>query len=274
MRSLYYYFQMARFQHVLMGSLTALVVVTLSAGSDTAKVFSPLAVALQIMGASLYYFAVANKMYILKNQHYALSKGRVLVTGLVGLASMLAGVLISIFWLNKSCVYITVFNTLAIVFYKDIISKWWLSKNIVMGVVCTSPVIIAWWAGMDTHPSVPWGTAVVFFVYLAREIVKDIQDVDVDRGLRKTLALQCDVGVARVVAGTLILAGLSCLLKMLVTIPVGQYHLLIPLLLSVFHFTRVMLRLLFARAIDASNLSKQILLGSTWLIVTFALMLL
>ncbi|MBT4209451.1 MAG: hypothetical protein HOE19_00845 [Candidatus Komeilibacteria bacterium] len=264
--------QIARPQHVIMGAVTTWIVVILSGGSLTATILSPLAIGLQILGASLYYFAVANRMYLLKSDSYTISELSRIVMRNVGLTAMLLAVVMVIGWLDELCILITAFNVLVVVGYKNTISKWWPSKNFLMALVCTTPVLLGWWSGESTHPAVSGGTAAVFFAYLTREIIKDIQDLDVDRGLRMTLPLDRGVGVARVLAGTSMMVSLYFLSRILADVMVVHQYLLAFVLVTVFFFGRVTLGLLFAKAIDAKALSKYILLGNAGLIIIFGLL--
>lgn len=268
MSSFHFYLQAARLQHAFMGATASFLLASLSGASVFVSCLAALVIALDVLGASLYYFAVANKMYALKKSSYLMSSTanrHMMIMGLIAMASAIA---ISLFRLSWPCVYLTVFNALVVVSYKDLVSKWWGSKNLLMAMVCTSPVLLGWWAGKNTHPQVPLASVIVFFAYLAREIIKDIQDREVDRGLRRTLVLQHDIGVARVMAGTALLAACYCLVVLLTS--TDNYYNLLALLLATVVFGHVMFVLLFGRSIDEKRLSRHILLGTLWLIVAFA----
>tara|TARA_B100001093_G_scaffold217455_1_gene208608 strand:- start:2131 stop:3003 length:873 start_codon:yes stop_codon:yes gene_type:complete len=56
-----------------------------------------------------------------------------------------------------------------------------------------------------------WIAGVVFFTNLAREIIKDCQDILADEGERSTLPMKIGVEQARMLAYTLIIGGLVCL---------------------------------------------------------------
>ena len=273
MRSFHCFFQMVRIQHILMGTLTTWIVVALSEGSTSAKVLAPLVIALQIAGASLFYFAVANQMYGRKHSGYLLANWPIIIMGVLGLLAMVSGTIISA-QLSYSCLAVAIFNPVVIVLYKDYISKWWLSKNLLMAAVCITPVLLGWWAGSgSTHPAVPGGAVAVFFTYLAREIIKDIQDMEVDRHRRRTLPLERGVGVARVLAGTSMLGSLFFLSRIMTDIVSVHEYLLALVLTIVFFLGRVTICLLFAKTIDAKALSKQILLGIACLILVFGLLI-
>jgi 4-hydroxybenzoate polyprenyltransferase len=61
------------------------------------------------------------------------------------------------------------------------------------------------------NPLIFWVAGVVFFTNLAREIVKDCQDILADEGERETLPMKIGTEQARMLAYTLIIAGLVCL---------------------------------------------------------------
>jgi 4-hydroxybenzoate polyprenyltransferase len=271
LRSLHY-LRLARLQHVLMGAMTTWLVVTMSDGSTTARFFSPLAIGLDILGASLFYFAAANKMYILKDRSYALyKKQRVVVTAL-GLMAMLGAIVVATCCLSRLCVCLTIFNALVILYYKDFVSKRWWSKNPMIAMVCVTPILIGWAAGENTHPSVPSAAILAFFAYLVREIIKDIQDQRVDRHLRLTLPLVFGPTLARWTAGFLLLLGLYFWLLLAASVPTGQYHVFVPLLIGLSYFGRVTYSLLLSKAGQEAKESKQILIGNVCLILAFFLL--
>ena len=56
-----------------------------------------------------------------------------------------------------------------------------------------------------------WTALVVFFTNLAREIVKDCQDMESDEGIRQTLPMKFGLQNSRMAAYVIIMAALVCL---------------------------------------------------------------
>ena len=56
-----------------------------------------------------------------------------------------------------------------------------------------------------------WTASIVFFTNLAREIVKDCQDMESDEGIRQTLPMKIGLQNSRMVAYVIIMASLVCL---------------------------------------------------------------
>lgn len=271
MRSLHC-LQLARPQHVLMGAMTTWLVVTMSNGSTSARFFSPLAIGLDILGASLFYFAAANEMYILKDRVNFLNKKQRLSIAVLGLVAMLSAIVVAACCLSRLCVCLTTFNALVILYYKDFVSKRWWSKNPMIAMVCITPILLGWAAGENTHPSVPAAAVLAFFAYLVREIIKDIQDRGVDRHLRLTLPLVVGPTLARQIAGILLLLGLYFWLVLAASIPTSRWQVFAPLLLGLGYFGWVAYSLLFSETGREAKESKQILIGNACLILAFLLL--
>ena len=60
-------------------------------------------------------------------------------------------------------------------------------------------------------PLVWWTAGVVFFANLAREIIKDCQDMEADEGVRKTLSMTFGLVKSRMLAYIVVMAALVCL---------------------------------------------------------------
>ena len=65
--------------------------------------------------------------------------------------------------------------------------------------------------GNTWTPLVWWTAGVVFFANLAREIIKDCQDMEADEGLRQTLPMTYGLVKSRMLAYVIVMAALVCL---------------------------------------------------------------
>jgi geranylgeranylglycerol-phosphate geranylgeranyltransferase len=83
--------------------------------------------------------------------------------------------------------------------YARIKSRWGIAGNATVAVLGSMPFLYGAWA--VGQPAVGWALVVVASpLHFGREIAKDIDDVDGDRGRRRTLPLVAGVGVARTVS--------------------------------------------------------------------------
>jgi 4-hydroxybenzoate polyprenyltransferase len=272
MRSFVYSTQMVRPHLMLLAAVSTWVIAMLSNGPHyftTAKVVSPIVMALLVMGASLYHFGAANPMYTRKSEALFLEpvvRKRLI---LAGLASLGSAIFLTFTYLNSTCQPIVLSSVFIIVAYPTLLSRHWLTKNILIAFVCASPVLLGWFAGHRLHPSVPYGITVTFFAYLAREIVKDIQDRRVNNGYRHTLPLTFGLTAARqITAGVLTLALATLVVfgfKILGSSPLA----LIPCAIVGWYFWQAIQSLGFQETGTEERESKQILMGSFWLMLTF-----
>lgn len=205
MSSLKYYFKLVTFQHMLMAGLSTWVVAILSDGGSwfaINKLIASSAIALSVMGASLYHFGAAHYMYARKTERFA-STDQKTVTKLIilGLMCISIAIIASLVYLNLACKSIVLIDALIIILYSRVLSRYWWTKNPLIAFVCISPILLGWFTGQRLHPYVPHVIFAVFFAFLTREIVKDVQDRIANHGLRLTLPLWLGVAKARTIAG-------------------------------------------------------------------------
>jgi 4-hydroxybenzoate polyprenyltransferase len=104
--------------------------------------------------------------------------------------SVLARPILGIVSISVICVMLT---------YGRIKAQWGVAGNATVAVLASMPFLYgAWAAGKPEAGIILVGIAAP--LHLAREISKDIDDIDGDRGRRRTLPLVAGVGVARVIA--------------------------------------------------------------------------
>lgn len=276
MRSLNYCLQVVRPQLILITALATWIVAMLSNGPDwftTPKIASPIVMALSVLGASLYHFGAANPMYTRKSE--SLSIGPLVRAGLIvlGLAGMFGAACIAFAYLNSICQMIVIIDSVIIVAYASILSRHWLTKNLLIAFVCVSPVLLGLFSGHRLHPSVPYGITVTFFAYLAREIIKDIQDRVANNGYRMTLPLWLGVKPARRIAAGIIVVALIVLGVFGIKLQGYHWYVFMPYIMAWWCFSIASYSLAFRSAGKEVKESKQVLLGSCWLMLIFFLLI-
>ena len=146
-----------------------------------------LSIAFGIIGASFYHYGGANWMYARKSERLKFKNPEII--RFIGLFTFSISITIATLWLPRPCVLICLFNTLAIAGYSAKLSSHWTTKNILMSLVCITPIVIGWQAGTETHPIVFWGMAIAGPAYFAREVIKDVKDIIANHGKRVTLPM-------------------------------------------------------------------------------------
>jgi 4-hydroxybenzoate polyprenyltransferase len=124
---------------------------------------------------------------------------------LIGLIIFGISISIAALWLPKQCVIICVFNTVAIAAYSAKLSSHWTTKNITMSIISATPILIGWQAGTITHDIVFWGIPIASVAHLAREIIRDVQDIKANEGKRITLPIRFSETSALYISGILLL---------------------------------------------------------------------
>lgn len=179
-------------------------IIAQSCGANSVQsIFVAVSIALSTIGASFYHFGGANWMYARKSDRLKFENPE--TVRLIGLAIFSLSIGIAIIWLPKECALICLFNTLVIAAYSVKLSSHWLTKNITMSVISATPIIIGWFAGIKTHPIVPWAIGLAFVAHLAREIIKDVKDILSNEGKRVTLPMVLGTEHALQISGILLL---------------------------------------------------------------------
>lgn len=266
MRSFTFWWKVSRPHHCLAAALGAWIAVLLSDGSDywsVVKLGAALSLCLGCLGASIYHYGAANTMYARKYWDRVDVRSPILLT-CIGAFFLLLSVAVAIATLPHAAALIVVYNFIAVVCYARFLAKHWTTKNLVISCVCVSPILVGWLSGHRLHPAVPFGIFAIFFGYWAREIIKDIDDLEANNGIRVTLPMQIGVLWARRIAGGL--ASLS-VLSLVALGPVLAHHsllVILPYALSFWPFGAVAHALLFGHT---SGKEPTLILAGTWLLI-------
>ncbi len=177
------------------------------------SIAAAISMALNTIGASFYHYGGANWMYARKSERFKFKNPETI--RLLGLVIFSFSIAIAVLWLPKICVLICLFNTIAIAAYSAKLSSHWTTKNITMAIVCITPIVIGWQAGVTSHPIVGWGIVMAAFAYFAREVIKDVKDILANEGKRVTLPMVLGINHALQLAGILLFISAIPIIKLL-----------------------------------------------------------
>jgi len=163
--------------------------------------------ALSIMSASIYHYGRRHDVYAKKWWDLVLVRNPPTLIA-IGRAGFLASILIAAIYLPAVCVAIAVGNALVIFFYADYLDKYWPYKNLAIAAICVTPLLLGWLAGHRYNPIMPPAIGATFFIYLAREVLKDINDLEANRGKRFTTVMSLGMPACYLIASTLIILAL------------------------------------------------------------------
>lgn len=187
----------------ILAGLATWVVALLSNGAQWATISKLAAAAtifFSVLGASLWHYGARADVYAKKHYDLVLVKnpGRLLHVGSI---SFSISILFAILFLPWICAIIAALNMLIIFLYAKHLDQFWPWKNLIIAFVCTTPLLIGWMSGKHLHPVVTPMIIASFFIYLTREILKDIQDREANHGLRFTMVMDLGIPASLRVAG-------------------------------------------------------------------------
>lgn len=189
-----YWITITRPIQVVLGGMAAWIAALLSDGPfwlSTQKIAVGGVMMLSILGASIWHYGARADIYARKHWDpvYVRSSATLLAIGAVSFA---ASIFLAWQFLPSECVAIAVANCLVILLYARFLDQYWPWKNLSIAAVCVTPLLLGWFSGHRLHPMVPPMIAGAFFFYLAREIFKDVVDLEANCGRRFTMVM--DIG--------------------------------------------------------------------------------
>ncbi|MEK7584344.1 MAG: UbiA family prenyltransferase [Patescibacteria group bacterium] len=196
-------YKVTRPVQIIAAASSTWVAALLSNGPDpfsSNKVAAAAAMGLGVLAASIFHYGAANRMYARKVWDLVEVENPAGFVA-IGIVIFTASCAIAVIYLPWECSAIAIADAIIVVLYARILSKRWVTKNTVIAFVCTTPILMGWWAGHRLHPIVPYAIVIAFSAYLAREIVKDIQDIRANEGIRVTLPIQLGIIGAMRIAG-------------------------------------------------------------------------
>lgn len=169
------------------------------------RFFAALTSGLSCLGCSVFHFGAAHPVYRRKRERIDIQSPWTLIG--VGAILLLASILLAWTKLNALAIYMSLFNAGAISIYATVLSKRWFTKNFTtIAIIATSP-LTGWVVGTTTNPAAIYITSMVVLVYLAREILKDIDDIQANHGIRVTIPIRFGVPGATKIAGVVTAVG-------------------------------------------------------------------
>lgn len=141
-----------------------------------------------LLGASLFHFGAAKQVYARKHWDRLPIKHPRFLTAL-GLTFMSLSVAIAGWKLPLAVFWITLGDAVIIILYARYLSRHWATKNIVIAWVCTTTILLGSLSMSIHHPLIPAASVTIFFAYWAREILKDVEDIRANQGIRVTLPI-------------------------------------------------------------------------------------
>ena len=229
MRTLQLWLKAIRWHFCLVAGIGTWVTALVSNGPQWCsppKVASALTMGFCVAGSSLYHYGAAREIYARKSERWWVTQTPRWSLMLFGISAFIVAVFIAKAFLNLVCASIVIFDAVVIILYAKYLGRHWLTKNLAIAVVITSPVFLGWFAGHRMNPAVPWLIAAIGMAYLAREIIKDVDDVLANQGRRVTLPMALgQIGAMRV-------AGLCSIISTGLLIFAAQYLLITALLVA------------------------------------------
>ena len=211
--TLRYVYKVTRIEQCLTASVATWLIALLSNGPlwfNTPKVAAAACMFCSVLGASLFHYGRRADVYERKwYDRVIVDKPFLLV--FLGSSSFISSMLIALTYLPIECLWIAGFNFLAIMFYANFLDQYWPWKNIVIAIVCATPIMAGWFSGHQMHPIVPPLIVGIAGVYLAREMMKDVVDRRANKGKRFTMVMDLGVEKALKVAGITLLVSTGIL---------------------------------------------------------------
>ncbi len=234
MSTLKYIYKLTRIEQCLTAAFGTWLIALLSNGPlwfNTPKIAVAACMFFSVLGASLYHYGRRADIYGRKWYDLVIVDKPHLLEFL-GIVAFAISIAIAFVYLPIACFWIAVFNCVAILLYANFLDQYWPWKNIVIALVCATPVMAGWFSGHQMHPVVPPLIVGVMGVYLGREMGKDVVDRSANEGFRFTMVM--DLGVDR----ALRIAGITLLISVAILLYAGL-HLPLPtaddLFLASFH---------------------------------------
>ena len=217
MGTLRYFRKIVRPSQVIIAGLSTWIVALISNGPTWVsyqKVGGGMVIALSILSASVWHYGARHDVYQEKwwDPIYVKNPKAMCFLGLLG---FLASIAMALFFLPKECVIIAIFNALAIVLYAKRLDQFWPWKNIIIALVCITPLLMGWFLGHRINFMVPFLTGAAFCIYLAREILKDVVDREADRGKRFTMVMQLGINATLRIAGLVLVLAIILIISSL-----------------------------------------------------------
>lgn len=199
MSTLRYWVKITRPTQCLLGGIAAWIVALLSNGPTwftSEKIAAGVVISLSVLASSVWHYGARADVYARKHwDPVFVEKPWFLMCAGAGI--FLASIILAGVFLPVECMMIAVSNAIIIMLYAKRLDQHWPFKNLSIAAVCVTPLVLGWFSGHRFNPIVPSLILATFFVYLAREIFKDVVDREANQGHRFTMVM--DLGTVAAV---------------------------------------------------------------------------
>lgn len=222
MSTLKYWLKVSRLTQCVLGALAAWLVALLSNGPTwltLPKISVFVAMFFNIWGASVWHYGRCHEIYARKHWDPVFTE-HPLVLLYAGATGFAISIIISWVFLPMWCVLVVALNSVILMFlYARFLDQYWPWKNITIALVCITPLIFGWFSGHRLCPVVPSMIFATFFFYVAREMFKDMVDLEANMGRRFTMVMEIGTDAATRVGGIMLLISIFLLLHSLWYLP-------------------------------------------------------
>lgn len=208
MSTLKFVYKVTRIEQCLIAGLSTWLIALLSNGPlwfNEPKVAAGVCMFFGCMGASVFHYGRRHDVYAKKWYDLVIITRPTLLMWCGGVAFAIS-IGIAIATLPAYCVWITVANCAIILLYANFLDQFWPFKNVAIALVCVTPIVMGWYSGHRLHPVVPYLILAIFCAYLAREILKDIEDRDANHGKRFTMVMSLGIPTCQRIAAALLVS--------------------------------------------------------------------
>lgn len=156
--------------------------------------------ALQTFSSSVWHYGARSDIYAKKwwDPVYVRNPWRLLMIGGTG---FFLSILLAAIYLPAVCVGICIANTVIILLYAKRLDRYWPWKNLFIAGVCITPLLCGWYAGNRTSDIVMPLIIATYLTYFAREVLKDMYDIDANRYERITMVMDWETPRCLRIAG-------------------------------------------------------------------------
>jgi 4-hydroxybenzoate polyprenyltransferase len=220
MSSLKLLYKLTRLRQCFIAAISTWLITLLNDGDSwftSENIFPALCLFFSCLGANLFHYGMKWRIYQEKYWDPVIIR-RPHLLKIFGLSSFVVAGVIATIWIDSTTCFIFLgLFFLVILFYPITLDRQWPWKNLSIAFCCLSPVVIGYTASNPGENLLAWNIAcVVFFVYLASEIIKDIDDQPVDRGRRITMVMVIGEPRAVRIAFNLILVAIGVVINILI----------------------------------------------------------
>jgi len=203
MSTLKFYWKVSRPTQVFLGGLTAWIIALLSNGPtwlSVEKIASAIIMSLMVLSSSIWHYGARYDVYARKHWDPVYINNPAFLV-ILGACGFILSIILAILYLPSECVIIVLMTAVAIALYAKRLDQYWPFKNFIIAAVCITPLLLGWLSGHRLNPILPFIISAAFFIYLTREILKDVVDQEANQGKRFTMVMDLGIPTTLKIAG-------------------------------------------------------------------------